>query len=76
MFLAQEIYYTTTGTYRTRKSMYLVYGGDLSTGSIAHFFTRHELEKFERNNSVCFLPSLNVTPKQFKHFNDLSGKRF
>ena len=67
--LVQEIYYITTGTYKMRKELYIIYTsfGGSPNMQVERVLTREELQALTSVNAVKTLPALNVTPKEFKY---------
>lgn len=68
MYIVQEIYYITTGSYKHRKECYLVYPAKAGYTDVMKVLTREQYECFNNqvNGNIIGLPSLVVTPKQFK----------
>lgn len=72
MYIFQEIYYITTGSYKHRKSCYLVaeVRPGLKFASKVQVMTKEQLERFNTQvgGMLMELPSLRVTPSQFKEY--------
>lgn len=72
MFVLQEVWYISKGTYTKRKALYAVYFLDPSNKSrnlVMVVDKEYESQKLHDIAVRGFeLPSLEVTPKQFKYF--------
>lgn len=73
MFIAQEIYYITTGNYKHRKECYLISEVKSGFSPVRKVLTREQMESFSSNSGVNLvrLPALTVTPSQFKEYEKL-----
>lgn len=70
MYVVQEIYYITTGSYKHRKECYLVSQIQSGHSPIRKVLTREQLGQFhnEVKGNLMTLPPLKVQPTQFKEY--------
>lgn len=70
MFIGQEIWYITKGNYQHKRSLFIVYSVTPDRGRDIYTIVDGEFAEEARKNVVCFLPSLEVVPSQFKIYHD------
>lgn len=68
MVIEQEVYYITTGRIRQRKAIKLVYTAGTGGVEVRGWFTEGGSSKRRpyAPSEVAYLPSLEVTPREFK----------
>lgn len=63
MLLVQEIYYMTTGNYKYRKNVFLVYDPNVAGVQLMPIAAKSQAPT---GNNFRLLSSLEVTPRQFR----------
>jgi hypothetical protein len=69
MFVAQELYYFSKGTYRHRKALTVYYVVGQRNAQVAAVVVQGERVPDALTSGVSYLPALEVTATRYRDFN-------
>lgn len=76
MYLSQELYYFTKGTYKYKKSLTVYYGVNANGATqVMGVIVEGEHGGFRPNGVVAKLPALEISASRFKEFEKLKVSR-